>query len=237
MSKARRFTSWTIIDSGLGKFSTGFNLWETKALAQELVRRGEAVRILTPSQCAAHGGVRGRRDRSDVLAIDIREGVDRSPMGDDGELRRTQSAVPRELWQRLDPAVFRGALAWFPMVGITQLLGLLRWLAALPPETRPKAAINLFEPMGEWNDDNQTVKFYSAIWKGCPPDVKRNVVLFARTRIAAEKFTKELGVPVMVFPRALPERFLERKTSGGRSATDLWSCRSSAARGWSAAAR
>ncbi len=47
MSKAQRFTSWTIIDSGLGKFSTGFNYWETKALVQELVRRGEAVRILS----------------------------------------------------------------------------------------------------------------------------------------------------------------------------------------------
>ena len=97
------------------------------------------------------------------------------------------------------------------MVGIIQLLGLMRWLAALPRETRPKAAINLFEPVGEWNDDNQTVKLYSAIWKGFPPDVKRNVVLFSRTRVAAEKFTKELGVPVMVFPRALPERFLDAR--------------------------
>jgi hypothetical protein len=112
---------------------------------------------------------------------------------------------------RFDPAMFRGALAWFPMVGTTQLLGLLRWLAALPPETRPKAAINLFEPMGEWNDDNQAVKFYSAIWKGCPAGVKRNVALFSRTRVAAEKFTTEFGVPVMVFPRALPERFLEAR--------------------------
>jgi hypothetical protein len=47
MSKAAQFTSWTIIDSGLGKFSTGFNLWETKALVQELARRGETVRILS----------------------------------------------------------------------------------------------------------------------------------------------------------------------------------------------
>ena len=47
MPKAPRFTSWTIIDGGLGKFSTGFNLWETKALVQELVRRGETVRILS----------------------------------------------------------------------------------------------------------------------------------------------------------------------------------------------
>src|SRR5688500_15118152 len=47
MSKAQRFTSWTIIDAGLGKFSTGFNLWETRSLVQELARRGEAVRILS----------------------------------------------------------------------------------------------------------------------------------------------------------------------------------------------
>ena len=39
--------------------------------------------------------------------------------------------------------------------------------------------------------------------------MKRNIALFSRAPVAAEKFTKELGVPVMVFPRALPERFLE----------------------------
>ena len=88
--------------------------------------------------------------------------------------------------QSLHAAIFRGAIVWFPMVGVTQLLGLVRWLAALPAETRPKAAINLFEPAGEWTDDNQTVQFYGTIWKGCPPDVKRNVALFSRTPVASK---------------------------------------------------
>jgi len=211
MSNAQRFTSWTIIDGGLGKFSTGFNLWETKALAQELMRRGEAVRILThrnapPSETFADAEI------VPTFVLSTYDKVSIDPQWGTMEDFVIHNRLFHENLGRLDPALFRGALAWFPMVGIIQLLGVLRWLAGLPPETRPKVAINLFEPMGEWNDDNQAVKFYSAIWKGCPPGVKRNVVLFSRTRIAAEKFTKELGVPVMVFPRALPERFLEART-------------------------
>ena len=210
MSETQRFTSWTIIDGGLGSFSTGFNWWETKTLVQELVRRGEAVRIVSHRNAPsieAFGGA----EIVPTFSISTYETVSTDPQWSMMENFVVHNRAFHANLARLDPAVFHGGLAWFPMVGITQLLGLLRWLAALPQETRPKAAINLFEPIGEWNDDNQAIKFYTAIWKGCPPEVKRNVVLFSRTRIAAERFTKEFGVPVMLFPRALPERFLEAR--------------------------
>ena len=207
MAEAQRFTSWTIIDSGLRKVSTGFNWWETKALAQDLARRGETVRIVChrdapPSEAFAGAEI------VPTFALSTYDKVSADPQWSMIENFVVHNRLYHENLARIDAATFRGALAWFPMVTAAQLLGLLRWLAGMPPEMRPKTAINLFEPGGEWSG-NQMIKFYSAIWKGCAPDVKRSVVLFARTGIAAEKFSKEFGVPVKVFPRALPERFLE----------------------------
>jgi hypothetical protein len=45
MSNKGQFKTWNILDCGLGMRSTGFNYWETKALADELTRRGETPRI------------------------------------------------------------------------------------------------------------------------------------------------------------------------------------------------
>lgn len=214
MPKAQRFTSWIIVDSGLGKFSTGFNLWETKALVQDLVRRGETVRLVShrngPPQEAFAGA-----EIVPTFPLSAYEKVSNDPQWSTIENFVIHNRLFQETLARLDAAMFRGAIVWFPMVTITQLLGLVRWLSALPAETRPKAAINLFEPAGEWNGNNQTVQFYDTIWKGCPPDVKRTIALFSRTPVAAENFTKQLGVPVTVFPRALPERFLEARSAAG----------------------
>jgi hypothetical protein len=207
MAEAQAFTSWTIIDSGLRRVSNGFNWWETKALAQDLMRRGEAVRILTHRDAPPPDAFAGA-EIVPTFALSTYDTVSADPQWSMIENFVVHNRAYHENLARIDAATFRGALAWFPMVTPAQLLGLLRWVAGLPAEMRPKAAINLFEPGGEWSG-NQTVKFYCTIWRGFRPDVKRDVVLFARTRIAAEKFTKEFGVPVTIFPRALPERFLE----------------------------
>jgi hypothetical protein len=70
---------------------------------------------------------------------------------------------------RLDPALFRDSVALFPMITEKQLVGLFRWLRSLPPQMKPKAAINLFEPMGKWTETNPSVRIYRTAWRKCPP--------------------------------------------------------------------
>ena len=47
MTTERRFKSWNIFDSGLNSAARGHNYWETKGLVDELMRRGETVRLFS----------------------------------------------------------------------------------------------------------------------------------------------------------------------------------------------
>jgi hypothetical protein len=219
MSNKGRFKTWNILDCGLARSSTGFNYWEAKALADELIRREETPRIFShrifPS-AAQFPGVLVIPTFSVSLYADVSNDPARSAV-------ENFVAHNRHFYSdlaRLDPASFRDSLALFPMITERQLVGLFHWLRSLPPQMKPKAAINLFEPMGEWTETNPSVRVYRTAWSKCPPDVKSEVAIFSRTPRSAAKFTTELGIPAAVFPHVLPEHLLSPKESTLRTAQD-----------------
>jgi hypothetical protein len=211
-----RFKTWNILDCGLEKASTGFNYWEAKALADELVRQGETVRIfshLTGPNAERFPGVA----LLPTFSVSLYGNVSKDPARAAIENLVVQNRRFHSDLARLDPDLFRDSLALFPMVTPRQLVGLFRWLGGLPTQTRPSTAINLFEPPGEWTAANSSTKLYESMWKRCPPRLKKEIVIFSRTPLAAAKFGKELGIPAAVFPFALPEHYFSLKADASRT--------------------
>jgi hypothetical protein len=206
MSDKHTFKSWNIIDCGLDKHSTGSHYWETSALAHELVRRGETVRILShrvaPPAKLCPGAV-----IVPTFQLSLYDVVSKDAAWSALEHFIVHNRSFHHDLARLDATFFDGSVALFPMIGANQLLGLFRWLGGLPAKTRPKTAITLFEPRA-WSDANVSARFFKAVWKGCASELRKDVAIFARTPPGAAMFMKQLGIPAEIFPYALPERYL-----------------------------
>ena len=216
MSETPRFQAWNIIDCGLDKNSTGSHYWETEALAHALVHRGETVRIFSHRNAPSADLC---RDAAIVptFQLSLYDVVSKDPAWSPIEHFIVHNRSFHSDLARLDPALFRGSVALFPMIGANQLLGLFRWLSGLPPEQRPKTAITLFEPRA-WNETNASARFFKTVWRDCAPELRQDVAIFARTPPGAALFTKQLAIPASVFPYALPERYLAPKPDTTRTA-------------------
>lgn len=209
MADTSRFQAWNIIDCGLDKNSTGSHYWETSALAHELIRRGETVRILS------HRNAPGAELCPEAAIVPTFQLSLYDVVSNDAAWSTIEHfVVHNRSFQsdlaRLDPKLFEGSVALFPMIGANQLLGLFRWLGGLAQERRPKVAITLFEPRA-WNETNAAARFFKAVWEGCQPELRKDVVIFARTPPGAVMFAKQLGIPASVFPYAVPDRYLAPK--------------------------
>ena len=197
------FKTWNIIDSALWAHSFGHHYWETKMLADELVRRGVRTRILT-NKVAPKEGFSGSEI---VPAFEVSLYTN---LSDDPTWSTVENFVlhnrsfDRDLG-RTDQALFRNSIALVSTLTERQLLGLFRWLSRFAPELRPKAAIVLRSPE-DWSETNVSARFYKTLGTQCPSALKNDIAIFARTQHGADMFVKHMGLPVHRFPLVLPER-------------------------------
>jgi hypothetical protein len=196
------FETWNIIDSALSAHSFGHHYWETKTLADELVRRGVRTRILT-NKVAPKEEFSGS-EIVPAFEISLYTNVSDDP---------TWSAVENFVLHnrgfdqdlgRTGQALFRNSVALFPTLTERQLLGLFRWLSRFAPEVRPKAAIVLQSPE-DWSETNVSARFYKTLGTQRPPALKSDIAIFGRTRHEADLFAKHMGLPAHLFPLVLPE--------------------------------
>jgi hypothetical protein len=213
VSRDHPFATWNILDCGLDANSTGSHYWETKALARELVRQGNTVRIFS-HRVAPGADLCAEAEIVPAFSLSLYAAMSKDATWSAKDHLIAHNRSFQSDLMRLDPVLFRSSLAMFPMVGANQLLGLLRWLASLSRETRPNVSVTLFEPRA-WEDSSPVAGFYKDVWRECPEDVKRSVAIFARTPPGAAMFTTRLGIPATLFPYALPERFLTTPDGAG----------------------
>jgi len=193
-----RFKTWNIFDSALFSNAYGHHYWETKALAEELVRRGETVRLFShvkaPTQTQFPGA-----EIIPVFSLYLYANV-----SDDRTFSLLENFVVhnRAFCQdlsTLDPSLFRDGLVLFPTVGHNQLLGIVRWLGRFAEASTPQAALGLFPPW-DWSKTSHAAGLYRTVWKQCPPALKTRIAAFARTPQMAQMFATHIGIDAQVFP-------------------------------------
>ena len=104
--------------------------------------------------------------------------------------------------------MFRDSLVLFPTVGEEQLLGIFRWLGALPQENGPKVALCLLP-----HRTAHSAGLYKTVWNDCPPALKEQIALFGRTPQLAELYATTSGMPARVFPYPIPEDLMAARRS------------------------
>ena len=82
MAEGRRFKSWNILDSALIKNANGHYYGENKGLVDELLRRGETVRLFSHNNAPDRGGIPRRSDRARVLLVSVPQRLGRSDVGE-----------------------------------------------------------------------------------------------------------------------------------------------------------
>lgn len=199
---ARRFKSWNIFDCGLVDIASGHHHWETKAFVQEIMRRGESVRLFT------HKTAPQPKDFFDVpvtptFSLTLYQSVSDDPTWSTLENFVVHNRAFAHDLSKLDAAAFDNALALFPTVDTGQLLGILRWLGKFPHDSGPKAAICLIPPKG-WHQHHMA-GLYKTMWGDCEPELKKRIALFSRTPQVAERFAKHLGMPAQILPFVMPQ--------------------------------
>jgi hypothetical protein len=211
MPSRQRFKTWNIFDSALNSQANGHHYWEAKALVDELVRRGETVRLFTHRDAPAAEQFPGAEI---VPTFSLR--MWDSVSGDPARFRIQNFVVHNDTFQSdlwgHDPSLFHSSLALFPTVKEDQLLGLLRWLNGIEPEVRPRAAVCLFPP-GEWSPTDHSAQLYKALWKGSPLALRQEIAIFCRTRQIAERFREHTGIPARALPFVAPEDALAARPS------------------------
>jgi hypothetical protein len=196
MSGERRFKSWNIFDSALNRHSTGHHYWEAKALSDELLGRGEVVRIFSHRDAP----LADRFPSAEIVpafSLNLYNTISSDPAWSTIENFIVHTRTLHSELADLDTSRFRDSLALFPVLKENQLLGVIRWLGALPHAARPKTAICLMPPK-DWA--NQSARLYRTVWKACPSELKQEIALFCRTPQMADMFAKHVGMPARVYP-------------------------------------
>jgi hypothetical protein len=211
MPSRQRFKTWNIFDSALDRQANGHHHWEAKALVDELVRRGETVRLFSHQDAPAAEQFSGGEI---VPTFSLSSWTNAS--SDPARSRIENFVVHNDTFQSdlsgHDPSQFHDSLILCPTLKEDQLLGLLRWLNGIPPEVRPKAAICLFPPRA-WSPTDHSAQLYKALWKGSPLALREQIAIFCRTRQIAETFRKHTGMPARVLPFVAPEDALAARRS------------------------
>ena len=208
MLSEHRFKTWHIFDCALTKDAIGHHYWETRSLAEELVRSGRNVRLFTHRDAPAATQFPGV-EIVPAFSMYLYEGVSNDPAWSAIENFVIHNRTFQTDLARFDPSRFRDSIALFPTIGERQLLGLLRWLEAMPSELRPKSAVCLMAPQ-EWSG---AARMYKTIWKNCPADLKREMAMFSRTIQIADMFDSKCELRSGVFPLVLPEHRREPTSS------------------------
>ena len=136
------FGTWNFFDGALESRSSGHHFSETKALSDELVRRGKTVRLYCYRDPPA-----GRFPGAETIptfSVSPYISLSNDPVWSAMENFIVHNRVFDRDLQRLDAASFHNGLAVFPTIDLWQLMGLLRWLGRFDASVRPKAAVNLF---------------------------------------------------------------------------------------------
>ena len=210
MAEGRRFKSWNIFDSALIKNANGHHYWENKGLADELLKRGETVRLFS------HNDAPTPEEFPGVPIVPIFSLFLYQSISEDPTWRKLENfivhnrAFAHDL-SRLNSTLFEDSLALFPMIGEGQLLGIIRWLGSLQGNG-PRVAACLIAPW-QWSQTDHQTGLYKTVWKDCPPEVKAKIAIFGRTPQNAEMFATHLGMPARVYPYPIPEDLAAARSS------------------------
>jgi hypothetical protein len=177
MVEEHRFQSWNIFDSALTTGAIGHHYWETKTLADELLARGEPVRIFCHRDAPAADLFPGA-EVVPAFSLYLYAKVSKDPAWQPLETFIVHNRAFHADLGKLDPALFRDSVALFPTVRERQLLGIIRWLAALPADAAPHVALCLMPP-DDWTAANTSTGLYKTVWNGCAPALKRRIVNFS----------------------------------------------------------
>jgi glycosyltransferase involved in cell wall biosynthesis len=194
------FRSWNIIDAGLYAGSSGHHFWETKALADELLRRGVDVRVFSHKKAPIERfpGVRVYPTFSLFFYMHV---------SNDPSWGAIENFVVHNRrfaydMMQVERSLFSGPLNYFSNLSEQQFLGAIRWLASFDDVARPKAVVTLV-PFKDWSDGSLSASNFRTIWAGCPAAVKNVIVLTVRAAVSADRFDRLLGVRPHVLPSAL----------------------------------
>ena len=119
---------------------------------------------------------------------------------------------------RLDPSLFEDSVTVFPTLSENQILGVVRWLATFPKETRPRVAIGLRTPQ-EFTASNTRTQFYRNVFKKYLSEHGPDIAVFCRTSQSAAMTEKHVGVKASVFPFLAPDELLSRRPRAAATGT------------------
>jgi len=211
MFSSRRFKTWNIFDSALIKNANGHHYWETKGLADELMRRGETVRLFSHRIAPTADEFPGVLI-SPVFSLYLYRSISNDPAWSTLENFVVHNRAFSHELSSLDPVLFRDSVVLFPTVGASQLLGIFRWLGGFASENRPKAAVCLIPP-GTGLRTDQPEEIYKKVWNSCPPALKEGIVLFGRTPQIAKMCVTQAGMPLHVYPYPVPDELVAARRS------------------------
>ena len=210
MSVRQRFKTWNICDSALIHNASGHHYWETKGFVDEIVRRGETVRLFghraAPPTAAEFPGAQ----IVPLFSLFLYQRISDDPTWAKLENFVIHNRIFCEDLSRPDPSLFHDSLTFFPSVGDSQLLGIIRWLGSFPMEKRPKTAICLLPPR-QWSSGDHAGALYKTVWNDCPPEIKDGIAVFCRMPQNAEVFATDIGMPARIFPYPIPEDLVAAK--------------------------
>jgi hypothetical protein len=209
MSTARPTKAWNILDCGLSWGVTGHHYWEARALAEELVRRGNKVRLFSTMKALEPAHFPGA-EIIPTFAMFLYQQISSDPMWSAIENFVVHNRSFHRDLSRLDPSLFEDAVTVFPMISENQSLGLVRWLAGFPKEKRPRVAVGLRTPQ-EFTPGNTRLQFYRNVFKKYLSEQGSAIAVFCRTAQSAAMTEKHLGVKARVFPVLAPDELVARK--------------------------
>ena len=224
MSSRRQFKTWNIFDSALIKNANGHHYWETKGLVDELMRRGETVRLFSHRIAPTADEFPGVAI-SPAFSLYLYRSISNDPAWSTLENFVVHNRAFSHELSSLDPVLFREFLVLFPTVGASQLLGIFRWLGGFAPENRPKAAICLIPP-GTGSRTDHPEEIYKKVWNSCPPALKEGITLFGRTPQIAKMCATQAGMPLHVYPYPVPDELIAARRSPSPAPGGPWWFRS-----------
>jgi hypothetical protein len=235
MSTARPIKAWNVLDCGLSRGVTGHHHWEAKAFSDELVLRGNKLRLFTTVKApdpAPYAGV----EIIPTFSLFLYQTLSNDPAWSTIENFVLHNRSFHRDLSRLDPSLFEDSVTIFPTLGENQILGLIRWLAEFPKDKRPRVATGLMAPQ-DFTPGNTRAQFYKNVFRKYLSEGGNNIAPFSRTPQCAAMIEKLIGVKTNVFPHLAPDALLARRPRSTTAGTSPWWFRSSAAQDANAAAR
>ena len=209
MSKARPIKAWNILDCALSRGVSGHHHWEAKAFVDELVRRGEKVRLFTNLNAPDAAQYPGA-ELIPTFAMFLYQDISNDPMWSSIENFVVHNRSFHRALSHLDPSMFEDSVTVFPTLSENQVLGLVRWLATFPKEKRPRVAVGLRAPQ-EFTPSNTRLQFYRNVFTKFLSEQGPCIAAFSRTAQCAAMIEKHVGVKTNVFPFLAPDELLSRR--------------------------